>query len=320
VGEPFVVFTGSANPELGAAVARDLGARPGACSVDRFPDGEVAVRLLEPVRRREVFLLQPTSPPVNDHLVELLALADACRRAAAARITAIVPYFGYGRADKRPSRREPITGRIVADLLEAVGVNHVVTVDPHTPQMEGFFRVPVDALTAAPTLCAALRDRLPQDAVVVAPDVGRVPLASRYARCLGLPVIVLHKQREGGAETVVTHVVGDAWGRGCLIVDDIISTGGTVVESIRALLAAEARPEFLVAATHGLLLPGARDRLQRAGVLELNVTDTVPATGGGWPPVRIVSVAPLIACAVRDGLAGESAGEEGMDDGTQDLP
>ena len=176
----FTIFSGTANPALAAAIARELNVQVGACAVERFPDGEVAVRLLEPVRRKEVFLVQSTSPPVNDHLVELLALADACRRAAAARITSIVPYFGYARADKRHGRREPITGRVVADLLEAVGIAHVVTVDLHTPQIEGFFHAPVDSLTAVPTLCRALRDRLPTDFVVVSPDAGRVQLATHY--------------------------------------------------------------------------------------------------------------------------------------------
>jgi ribose-phosphate pyrophosphokinase len=149
----FTIFAGTANPTLAREIARELGVPIGASAIDRFPDGEVAVQLLEPVRRKEVFLVQPISPPVNDHLVELLALADACRRAVAERITAIVPYFGYARADKRHGRREPITGRVVADLLQAVGIAHVITVDLHTPQIEGFFHAPVDSLTAVPTLC-----------------------------------------------------------------------------------------------------------------------------------------------------------------------
>ena len=174
----FTIFSGTANPALAAAIARELEVPVGACAVNRFPDGEVAVQLLEPVRRKEVFLVQPTAPPVNDHLVELLALAGACRRAAAARITAIVPYFGYARADKRHGRREPITVRVAADLLETVGIAHLVTVDLHTPQIEGFFHIPVDSLTAVPTLCRELRDRLPPDLVVVSPDVGRMAMAT----------------------------------------------------------------------------------------------------------------------------------------------
>jgi ribose-phosphate pyrophosphokinase len=269
----------------------------------------VAVQLLEPVRRKEVFLVQPTSPPVNDHLVELLALADACRRAAAARLTAIVPYFGYTRADKRHGRQEPIMGRVVADLLEAVGITHVVTVDLHTPQIEGFFHAPVDTLTAVPTLCLALRDRLPPDLVVVSPDAGRVRMAMHYAQCLGAPVIVLHKRRESGAKTEVTHVVGDVSSRACLIVDDMISTGGTVAESIRALLRAGARPEIIVAATHGLLRLGARDKLDHPAVREIFVTDTVCVAEQDWPRLHVISIASLIAGAVERFLADGSIGD-----------
>ena len=306
MSKDFTIFAGTANPALGAAIVQELGVRLGACTIDRFPDGEVSVRICEPVRRKEVFLLQPPSPPVNDHLVELLALADACRRAAAARITAIIPYFGYARADKRHGRRDPITGRVVADVLEAVGIAHVVTVDLHAAQIEGFFHVPVDTLTAVPTLCRALRDRLPSDVVVVAPDAGRVPLATHYAQCLKTPVIVLHKRRESGSETAVTHVVGDVTGRACLIIDDIISTGGTVAASVTALLHAGARPEIIVAATHGLLLAGARDKLRHPAVREVFVTDTVSGAGSERPPLRVVSIASLIAGALSRFLAAGS--------------
>ena len=153
----FTIFTGNANPTLAARIARELGAQLSSCVVDRYPDGDVAVQLLDSVRRKEVFLVQPTSPPVNDHLVELLALADACRRAGASRITAIVPFFGYGRADKRQGKRESIMARVVADLLQVVGIGHIVTVDLHSPQIEGcFFHAPVDSLTAVPALSAGL--------------------------------------------------------------------------------------------------------------------------------------------------------------------
>jgi ribose-phosphate pyrophosphokinase len=254
VNNDFTIFTGTANPALAAAIARGLGTRVGACVVDRYPDGDVAVQLFDPIRRKEVFLVQPTAPPVNDHLVELVALADACRRAGAGRISAIVPFFGYGRADKRLGRREPIMARVVADLMEVVGISHVITVDLRTPQIEGFFHAPVDGLTAVPTLCRALRDRVPRNLVVVSPDVGRLAMATRYAeQCLGAPVIVLHKERMSGVETKVTRIVGEVSGRACLIVDDMISTGGTVAESIAALLAAGARPEIIVAAPMGYL-------------------------------------------------------------------
>jgi ribose-phosphate pyrophosphokinase len=304
----FTILAGTANPALAAAIARELEVPVGRCAVDRFPDGEVAVQILEPVRRKQVFVVQPISPPVDEHLVELLALADACRRAVATRITAIVPYFGYARADKRRGRREPITGRVVADLLQAVGIGHVVTVDLHTPQIEGFFHAPVDSLTAVPTVCRALRDRLPPDVVVVSPDAGRVQMATHYAQCLGAPVIVLHKRRESGTETDVTHVVGDVSGRSCLIVDDIISTGGTVAKSVTALVEAGAQPQIIVAATHGLLLPGARDKLSHPAVREVFVTDTVPVAAKNWPQLQVVSIAPVIARALWRFLADGSTG------------
>jgi ribose-phosphate pyrophosphokinase len=295
----FTIFAGRANVALATSVAVEMGARLGACSVERFPDGELSVRLDEPVRGREVLIIQPTSPPVNDHLIELLAFADACRRASAAHITAVMPYFGYARADKRHGRREPITASMVAALMQAVGVNHVVTIDLHAPQIEGFFHIPVDSLTTAPVMVEALRPGLPSDIVVVSPDAGRVRMATEYARLLGAPVAVLHKERASGVETRITRLVGDVRDRPCLIIDDMISTGGTIAESVEALLDAGARPEIIVAATHGLLLAGAREKLARAVTREVLVTDTVAPPAHDWPQLRVVSVAPLIASALR---------------------
>lgn len=300
------IFAGTANPELAESVARELGARLGACAVERFPDGETSVRLDEPVRGREVFIVQPTGPPVNDHLVELLAFADACRRASAASVTAIVPYFGYARSDKRHARREPVMASMVADLVQVVGISHVVTVDVHAPQLEGFFRVPVDSLTAVAALAGELRGRLPEGTVVVSPDAGRVAMATRYAHLLSTSVVVLHKRRESGTETAVTHLVGEVRDRPCLIVDDMISTGGTIAESIEALLEAGARPEITVAATHGLFLDGARDKLTQKAVRAVFVTDTVPVRERDWSQLRVVSVAPLIAAAIRRFLSDGS--------------
>jgi ribose-phosphate pyrophosphokinase len=299
MSDDFVIFSGSANPRLAEAIARELGEHTGACTVERFPDGEVAIKLLEPVRGKQVVLVQPTSPPVNDHLLELAALADACRRGAAARITAVVPYFGYGRSDKRQGRSEPIMGRVVADLLESVGVGHVITLDLHTPQTEGFFHAPIDILTAVPTLCDRLRNRLPAGAVVVSPDVGRVTLATQYAECLDLPLVVMHKKRVSGSETQITDVTGDVALRACLLVDDVISTGGTILESVKALLEAGARHEIIVAATHGLFVAGAREKLSHPAINELVVTDTVPVTESDLPRIRVISVAPIIAACLE---------------------
>ena len=306
--EAFVVLAGTANPALAACVARELGVPLGACRVERFPDGELSVRLDDSVRGREVFVVQPTSPPVNDHLVELLAFADACRRASAERVSAVVPYFGYARADRRDGRREPITASLVAELLQCGGVDHVMLVDVHTPQTEGFFHIPVDHLTAVPALAAAARAHVPADAVVVSPDAGRVAMATEYARLLCTPLAVLHKRRESGSETAVTHLVGDVRGRPCLIIDDMISTGGTIVESARALREAGAR-EMYVAATHGLLLGEACTRFAREGVRRVFQTDSVVPRETCDAPVQVVSIGPIIAGAIKRELFGE--GEAG---------
>jgi len=294
-----VLFAGTAHPALAEAIAHTLHIQPGACRVQRFPDGEISVELLETVRRKEVFLVQPTSPPVNDHLVELLAFIDTCRRSSAARITAVVPYFAYARADKRHGRREPVTASMVATLLQSLGVDQVVTVDLHAPQIEGFFHVPVDNLTAVSPLCEALRPHLPADTIIVSPDAGRVKLATRYADHLARPVAVLHKQRRSGTETTVTHLVGDVQDHPCLIIDDMIATGGTIAESVTALLEAGARPDIRIAATHGLLLGKAQQTLSHPAISEIYVTDTMVQHHQHWPNLRVVSIAALIAEAIQ---------------------
>jgi ribose-phosphate pyrophosphokinase len=309
MADDFLIFAGTASADLAASIADHLGAQLGTCSVKYFPDGEVSVTLGEPVRGREVFIVQATSPPVNDRLVELLAFADACRRASAERITAIVPYFGYARADKRHGRREPISASMVAHLLQAVGITHLVTVDVHAPQLEGFFRIPVDSLTAVPILAKAIRARLQKTAVVVSPDAGRVRMATEFAHRLKTSVVVLHKKRESATETKVTHVVGDVGDHACLIIDDMISTGGTMAESIEALLSAGARPEITIAATHGLLLDGARENLSHESVREVFVTDTIALKDKDWPKLKVVSVAPLIGQAIRRFITDGSLGD-----------
>ncbi len=292
-----------------AAVAADLEVLPGACTIERFPDGEISAQLLESVRRKEVFLVQSLSPPVNEHLVELLALADACRRSASARITAVVPYLGYTRSDKRHGRREPIAGRMVADIMEAVGIDHVVTMDLHAPQIEGFFHVPVDNLSARPTLCKTLAEAMPEGIVVVAPDAGALRMATDYAHRLKGTVAVLHKRRESGTGTHVTHLVGDVSAKACLIVDDMISTGGTLASGIEALLKAGARQDFTIAATHGLLLPGARQKLAHEAVKKVLITDTIAGARTDWATLQVVSIATVIAEAIKRLLEHQSLGD-----------
>jgi len=302
----YAIFSGSANPALAAAIAEGLNVPLTPCSVERFPDGEISVQLEETVRRREVFIIQPTSPPVNDRLVELLAFADACRRADAAHVTAIIPYFGYGRSDRRAGRREPIMATMVAGLMQAAGIGHVVTMDIHTPQIEGFFSIPVDDLTATPTFADALCRDLPEHAVVVAPDLGAVKRATAYSDRLGRPTVILNKRRRSGSEVEVSQVIGDVRGRSCIIVDDMISTGGTIVQAIQALHDEGADPDITVVATHGVFTEGARKRLTDAGAGRVIVSDTIPVDAAAWPELHTVSVAPLIATALQRLAAGES--------------
>jgi len=308
MSNPFALFAGSGNPDLAAAVAREVGVPLAASVVERFPDGETFVALEQPVRGHRVFILQPTGPPVNDNLVELLAFVDACRRAAATDIIAVVPYFGYARQDKRHGHREPVTASMVAFLLEAIGANHVVTVDLHAAQIEGFFHIPVDALTAVSALCDALRPVLPEELIVVSPDDGRVKMAGQYAQRLNSTVAVLHKRRETATKTRVTHVVGDVRGKACLIIDDMISTGGTISEAIEALLGAGARPDIVVAATHGPLLEAAREKLSHESIRAVFVTDTIAPIIHGWAKLQVVTIAPLIAAAIKRILSDESLG------------
>jgi ribose-phosphate pyrophosphokinase len=303
------LFTGSAGQDLGVAISRALDHRVSPSTTERFPDGELTVRLHESVRGCSVFIVQPVSPPVTENLFELLLFVDACRRAAAGRVTAIVPYLGYTRADKRHARREPITASMVAELFRSVGLDHLVTLDLHSEQIEGFYHRPVENLTAVPTLCDALRSRLPAGTVVVSPDTGRVKMAADYAHRLGTSVVVLHKQRGTEGEARIVNVVGDVRDRPCLIVDDMISTGDTIARAITALLEAGARPDIWVSATHGVLVGGVRTRLNHPALRGIFVTDTLPTHHADWPRLEVVSVVPLLATAIRRLAASESVAD-----------
>lgn len=302
------MLSGPASVKLASDMAQRLEQPLGHCNIDRYPDGEVKVSVEQPVRGREVFLVQSTCPPVNEHLVELLLLADACRRAAALSVTAVIPYFGYARSDKRHGHRAPIGASMVAALLQAVGVDHVLTVDLHAAQIEGFFQIPVDSLTAVPALVHAVRGKLPGNVVVVSPDEGRFRMATEYGRWLAAPVVALHKRHENSLTNTV-NLVGDVRERPCLIVDDMISTGGTIAGAVEALLRAGALAEIFVAATHGLLLGDARARLAHPAIRAVYVTDSVPVAPKDWPELTVVHLAPLLAAAIRRFRADESIGD-----------
>ncbi len=304
-----LLFAGLANPRLAETIAAGLRVPLGRCGIERFPDGELHVEVQESVRGHDVYLLQPTSPPVETHLLELLLLADACRRAGAARVTAVVPYFGYARQDRRAHGREAVAARLVADLIATSGVARVVAVDLHSAGLEGVFSIPLENLSAVPLLAQAARPWLPADGVLVAPDLGAAKLADRYARLLCLPVAIVHKTRLSGTEVTVSAITGDVRNRTPIIVDDMISTGGTVVAALDAVRAAGAQPQAVVVASHGLLVAPAVERLQAAPVQQIIVTDSVPPPDCPSLPLKVATLAPLVAEAISRLHQDESVSE-----------
>jgi ribose-phosphate pyrophosphokinase len=297
--EPMLI-AGTANRGLAEHVARALDSALAPVKIERFPDREVHVELQVSPREHDLFLLQPTSPPPDHHLFELLALADAARRAGAARITAVVPYFGYARQDRRASGLEAVTARLVADLLVAAGVHRLITIDLHTDAIEGFFTIPVERLSAVSLLAEAIRSVRPDNGVVVSPDLGAAKLADGYAKLLDLPVAIVHKTRTGPEAVTTTRITGDVRGRTPIIVDDMISTGGTIEAAAAAVADAGANNEgLIVAATHGLFVGSCGERLGGLGIKHLLVTDTIHTGLVLGLTVETVSVTAILAEAVR---------------------
>jgi ribose-phosphate pyrophosphokinase len=292
------IFSGNANNALAQAVAGHLGLALGRRILARFPDSELQVEIEQSVRGLDVYLIQPTSPPADEHLMELLFLADACHRAGARRVTAIVPYFGYARQDRRGKGREPVAARIASDLFAAAHIARAVALDLHTPELEGFMSIPLEHLSALPILVEAAAPLLGPDCVVVAPDLGGAKLAERYARTLGRPMAVVHKARLSGHEVEVRGIVGEVAGRTPVIVDDMVSTAGTIAAATAALLEAGAAPPAIVIATHGLLVGEAVQRMGGLPIKRLIFSDTVERAVSGLP-IQTVSVAPLLAEAIR---------------------
>ena len=298
--DDLLVFGGSASPRLTKEICGHLGVPVGAGEVIRFSEGNLFVRVLENVRGRHAYLVQSTVFPANDHFMELLFWIDALKRASAASVTAVVPYFSYAKADKKDEPRVSIRARVCADAIEAAGADRVVTMDLHAPQIQGFFRIPVDDLYALPYLCDALRAEQLTDPVIVAPDAGFAKRARRYARRLGAPLAIADKVRADHTErAAVTEVIGEVAGRDAVLVDDFVISGGTLIEAAEQLLARGAR-SVIAAVSHGVFAEGSMQRLDASPIRRLITTDTIetqPVTLS--PKVTVVSVAPLFAEAIR---------------------
>jgi ribose-phosphate pyrophosphokinase len=303
-----VLFTGNANPALSQEIATHLGAELGRASVGRFSDGEVAVEIQQNVRARDVFVIQPTCAPTNENLMELLIMVDALKRASARRITAVVPYFGYARQDRRPrSTRVPISAKVVADLFGTVGIGRVLTMDLHADQIQGFFDIPVDNIYASPVLLSDLKSKSYPDLVVVSPDVGGVVRARALAKQLGCDLALIDKRRPAANVSEVMHVIGEIEGRNCVIMDDMIDTAGTLVKAAEVLKDRGAQRVFAYC-THPILSGPAIERIANSQLDEVVITNTIPLSDAAKanPKIRQLSVAFLFAETIRRISDGES--------------
>jgi len=295
------LFSGSANRELAEAIAAGLGTRLGAARLSRFSDGEMFCQIEENVRGVHSYVIQPTCSPVNDNLIELLIMVDALRRASAGSITAVLPYYGYARQDRKMAPRTPITSRLVADLLQTAGVSRVLCVDLHAAQIQGFFSVPFDHLFALPVFLEDyLKVRFDQRAVFVSPDAGGVERARAYSKRLGASLAIIDKRRARANESEVMHLIGDVKDRECVILDDLIDTAGTLCNAARAVMDKGAR-RVVACATHGVFSGPAIQRIEESPLDEVVVTDSVPASKESKhsTKIRYLSIARLLAEAIR---------------------
>jgi ribose-phosphate pyrophosphokinase len=294
------LFTGSAHPALAAEIADFLGVPLGRARLHRFPDTEVAFQIDENIRGTDVFVIQPTCAPVDQHLMELCVMIDAFRRSSASRITAVMPYYGYARQDRKDKPRVPISAKLVANLLSAAGASRVLTMDLHKAQIQGFFDIPVDHLFAAPVIIDYLARLGYPDLTIVSPDAGGAERARAYAKRLGAELAIIDKRRSEDGAAEVMNVVGNVAGRTCIIQDDIIDTGGTIVNAARALREAGAT-RVLACAVHGVLSGPAVERIEQAPIERLIITNTIPLDGARARSDRIVvlSVAKLLGQAIR---------------------
>ena len=300
MGYELKLFSGNANRPLAEEIARHLRLPLGDADVSRFSDGEVYVQINENVRGQDVFVIQPTCPPVNDHLMELLVMMDALKRASARRITAVLPYYGYGRQDRKVMPRVPITAKLVADLITSAGCQRVLAVDLHAGQIQGFFNIPVDHLFAAPPVIVDyLAKKDLNDPVLVSPDAGGVERARAIAKRLNAGLAIIDKRRDGPNVAVFMYLIGDVKGKDVIVIDDMIDTAGTLIQAVEAVKREGAR-RVLACAVHGVLSGPAIKRIQDSALEEVVITNSVPlAPEKAHPKIHVLSVAPLLAEAIR---------------------
>jgi ribose-phosphate pyrophosphokinase len=291
------LLCGNANPALAESIATYLEVPLGRSTVGRFSDGEINVEIGDNVRGRDVFIIQPTSAPANDHLMEVLIMSDACKRASAGRITAVIPYYGYARQDRKVAPRVPITAKLCADLLGAAGMDRILTMELHAGQIQGFFNIPVDNLYTSALLCRyAERNFNLKDAVVVSPDAGGVERARAFAKRLGAGLAIIDKRRTGPNVAEVMNIIGEVKGKTAILVDDMIDTAGTLTKAANAVAAAGAT-EVVAMSTHGVLSGPALDRITKSELKRVVITDSIAAKT--CPKIEVVSVAPLLGEAIR---------------------
>ena len=306
-GNSIEILAGNSNKPLAEAIARELGLPLSDAEVGKFSDGEISITLPRTVRGKDVFIIQSTSEPVNDNLMELLILIDACKRASAGRITAVLPYFGYARQDRKARPRDPITAKLVADILTTAGANRVLTMDLHAAQIQGFFEIPVDHLYGAPLLAKTYKSMMDEDWVVVSPDVGSVARARNFASRVNAPIAILDKRRPKANVMEVMNIIGDVKGKHCLMVDDMIDTAGTICQGAQALVDNGAIDVY-ACCTHGVLSGPAMDRINSSPIKQIAILDTInmPEEVRNNPKIKVISVAKLFAKAITTVFADSS--------------
>lgn len=305
-GKDIKIFAGNANQELAKKICDELGTKLGDSQVSTFSDGEISVNIGETVRGVDVFVIQPTCPPTNDNIMELLIMMDAFKRASAGRINAVVPYYGYARQDRKAKSREPITSKLVADIITAAGADRVLSMDLHAAQLQGYFDIPVDHLLGGKILADYFKDKVCEDTVIVSPDVGGVQRARNFASILDLPIAIIEKRRQKANVSEVMNVIGDIEGKHAIMVDDIIDTAGSMTKAAEALKNFGAK-SVSACCTHAVLSGPAIERIEDSVIEKLVVTDTIPLTKEKQiDKIEVVSVAPIFAQAITRIYQNES--------------